>query len=269
MGLVIVVIMTAAAVYGAIKNSNVAGSSIGTSPTKTIPGGLWISPISSGFEVNGNMLYLAAHAYPTNDGDPPIDHVNFTATWPSAGGNWIILCAPSQPAPGSSDWYECTLDLSKVRLPKTGQLTVSFDVYDRAGNRNLAPNGLHQGLLYRSLHLCNAVKYVKNRFGLSDTVNDDTNDIELYLQHRRFHQLSAPQTGAVAVFQPFFNDLNQSVGYVAVIDSVHSLDDNWQISALGSGTSSSSQITDHNCTNVSNQSWLYPKSSTTVSYWTR
>jgi hypothetical protein len=123
-GLTIVVMMAVAAAYGAIHNPGEESPSEGASSTKAVPGGVWISPVSSGFDMNGNTLYLAARAYPTNDTDPPIDHVNFTATWPGLGTNRTILCSPSQPVPGHSDWYERTLNLNKVRLPRTGQLTI-------------------------------------------------------------------------------------------------------------------------------------------------
>jgi hypothetical protein len=87
-------------------------------------------------------LHFATHAYPTNPGDPPIDHVNFTATWPGAG--WRVVCTVSQPS--HDDVYECDWNLDGV---PNGSLTVSFDVYDTEGNYNLAPNGTHQGTVQR------------------------------------------------------------------------------------------------------------------------
>ena len=42
--------------------------------------------------------------------------------------------------------YECNWNISKV---PNGALTISFDVYDKAGNRHLAPNGTRPGLIHR------------------------------------------------------------------------------------------------------------------------
>jgi hypothetical protein len=42
--------------------------------------------------------------------------------------------------------YECDWDLTRV---PNGTMTVSFDVYDKAGNKNLGPNGTRYGLLHR------------------------------------------------------------------------------------------------------------------------
>jgi len=95
------------------------------------PGGTWISP-ADGMTAAGT-LHFAAHAYPSNGG-PAIDHVNFTAQPP--GGNWFVVCQVSQPS--HDDVYECDGDMSNIAA---GNVQISFDVYDRAGNKNLAPNG--------------------------------------------------------------------------------------------------------------------------------
>ena len=116
-------------------------------PTPTaIPGGLWIAP-SNGATISGSTLHFAAHAYPARPGDPPIDHVNFTIWWPALGpqtGPWKLACAGFSPGGdlsiGPSDVYACDSDLVGLGAPQ-GTLLVSFDVYDTAGNRNLAPNG--------------------------------------------------------------------------------------------------------------------------------
>lgn len=107
------------------------------------PGGTWISP-DNNFVVQGDILPFAAHAYPTNPGDPPIDHVNFTATWP--GANWHVICTLYRPQQG--DVYRCNWNLAQAGVPN-GPLTVSFDVYDVQNNANLAPNGTHYGLVRR------------------------------------------------------------------------------------------------------------------------
>jgi hypothetical protein len=105
-------------------------------PTSTIkPGGLWISP-NNGDTVTDPVSF-AAHAYPTNPGDPPIDHVNFTV---NAQGTWMIACTVTTPISG--DMYTCTVNLQQLGVAY-GQVQVSFDVYDSAGHNNLAPNGVH------------------------------------------------------------------------------------------------------------------------------
>ena len=112
-------------------------------PPPIIPGGLWISP-ANGATVAGPVLQLAAHAYPSHPGDPAIDHVNFTVWWPALGlksGPWKLACPPVAP-PSSGDTFACDANLATLGTP-TGTLSVSFDVYDRVGNKNLSPNGEH------------------------------------------------------------------------------------------------------------------------------
>jgi hypothetical protein len=115
--------------------------SVQTATITPIPGGTWINP-GNQFVVTGTTLHFAAHAYPTNSGDPKIDHVNFTATWPGAA--WRVACAVSQPS--HDNVFECDWNLAQAWVPNggSGALTVSFDVYDTSGDYNLAPNGLHQ-----------------------------------------------------------------------------------------------------------------------------
>ncbi len=113
-----------------------------TTAPRAIPGGTWISP-SNNFIPTG-VIHLAAHAYPTNPGDPPIDHVNFTVWWAAIGQNpWYIACRVSSPTPGTTDVYECDWENVNNESP----IMVSFDVYDTAGNKNLAPNGIRQGMV--------------------------------------------------------------------------------------------------------------------------
>lgn len=109
------------------------------------PGGLWVSP-DNNFAVSADRLHFAAHAYPTNQGDPAIDYVNFTAWYQGVDPDrWTIACRASRPT--RNDMYECDWELSGV---PAGSLRVSFDVYDRAGNSNLAPHGTRNGLVQRS-----------------------------------------------------------------------------------------------------------------------
>jgi hypothetical protein len=118
-------------------------SALPTSATKTAvikPGGMWISPRNN-FVVKGGWLHLAAHAYPSHHGDPPIDRVTFTAGWPQGKRKivrWQIVCTVTHPTHG--DFYECNWSLLKSNVP-IGPLDVSFDVYDTVGNKTLAPQG--------------------------------------------------------------------------------------------------------------------------------
>ena len=106
------------------------------------PGGSWISP--SGSTV-GDIVHFAAYAYPTNNGDPQIDHVNFTGYWQGVDPRtWKILCVARVPI--RKDVYACDANLRLLGAPP-GQIIISFDVYDRQGNANLAPNGKHR-LMY-------------------------------------------------------------------------------------------------------------------------
>ena len=108
-------------------------------PTSTIkPGGLWISPPSpNNGDTVTDVIHFAAHAYPTNPGDPAIAKVNFTV---SSQGSWKVACTASPPATG--DVFSCDANLKDLGV-SYGQIQVSFDVYDQAGNVNLAPNGVH------------------------------------------------------------------------------------------------------------------------------
>lgn len=104
-----------------------------------VPGGVWIGP-QSGYQTSG-PLHLAAHAYTSNPGDPSIREVDFTAWWPGVGpqsGPWVNLCRLNTPSSG--DVYECDVNLAAHNAP-AGQVLISFDVYDQAGNSNLSPNG--------------------------------------------------------------------------------------------------------------------------------
>src|SRR6266849_3380021 len=107
-------------------------------PKAIKPGGAWISP--SGKTV-GDVIPFAAYAYPTHSGDPEIDHVNFTIYWQGVDPRkWIIACVAHRPI--RNDMFACNANLRKLGAP-AGQIIISFDVYDRQGNVNLAPNGKH------------------------------------------------------------------------------------------------------------------------------
>lgn len=99
------------------------------------PGGLWISPDNA--STITDLVHFAAHAYPTNRGDPPIDHVNFTAN----PGNWFVACQIN--GASHDDVYECSWNPSTNGVNSGQRVQISFDVYDQAGNSNAAPNGVH------------------------------------------------------------------------------------------------------------------------------
>ncbi len=102
---------------------------------RIVPGGLWISPMN-GQTIN-DIIHFAAHAFPTNRGDPVIDHVNFTAGW---NGTWRIACVvyPNH----VDDTFQCNVSLKRLGAA-AGHIQVSFDVYDKMGNVNKAPSGEH------------------------------------------------------------------------------------------------------------------------------
>ena len=105
------------------------------------PGGTWIEP-NDNFVVGERRLKLAARVS-DNPGGSGIARVHFTAWWPGVDDAvWYVICADIEPKPGTNDVYECEWDLTWV---PNGQVRVSFDVYDKAGNKNLAPNGVHKG----------------------------------------------------------------------------------------------------------------------------
>lgn len=106
-----------------------------------VPGGMWIEP-TDGEVLAGPRLRFAAHAYPTRPTDPSIARVEFTVWWPGVGprdGPWLVACSVDQPE--QDDIYACETDLALLGAPP-GEITVSFDVYDVEGGRNLAPHGL-------------------------------------------------------------------------------------------------------------------------------
>jgi transcriptional regulator with XRE-family HTH domain len=112
------------------------------SPLHIKPGGEWISPVGS---TTSDIVHFAAYAFPTNNGDPQIDYVNFTALWQGIDPRtWKIVCVARVPV--RKDVYACDANLRLLGAPP-GQIIISFDVYDRQGNVNLAPNGKHR-LMY-------------------------------------------------------------------------------------------------------------------------
>jgi transposase len=67
--------------------------------------------------------------------------VQFTVWWPALGpqsGPWKVACTLSTPTSG--DAYGCDVDLGPLGAP-SGQVLVSFDVYDQGGRTTLSPGG--------------------------------------------------------------------------------------------------------------------------------
>lgn len=107
-------------------------------PMHIKPGGVWISPTGS---TVGDEIHFAAYAYPTSKGDPDVDHVNFTMYWQGVDPRtWVVVCAVHTPI--SKDVFACDVNL-RLLGATPGPITISFDVYDRQGNVNEAPNGKH------------------------------------------------------------------------------------------------------------------------------
>jgi hypothetical protein len=106
-------------------------------PPVILPGGKWFDPSPKDGQVVQDTIHFAAHAYPTHAGDPAIAQVNFTV---GAQGGWKVACTAIPPKNG--DVFACDANLKDLGVPY-GQVQVSFDVYDQAGNVNLAPNGVH------------------------------------------------------------------------------------------------------------------------------
>lgn len=107
-------------------------------PEHIEPGGEWISPAATAI---GDIIHFAAYAYPTHTGEPAIDHVNFTAFWQGVDPRvWVIACVARIPV--RKDVFACDANLRRLGA-LAGQIKISFDVYDRQGNVNFAPNGEH------------------------------------------------------------------------------------------------------------------------------
>ncbi|MHB8595189.1 MAG: helix-turn-helix domain-containing protein [Ktedonobacteraceae bacterium] len=108
------------------------------SPIHVEPGGEWISPVGS---TVSDIIQFAAFAYPTHAGEPEIDYVNFTAFWPGVDPRvWVIACVARIPV--RKDVFACNANL-RLLAAQPGRIKISFDVYDRQGNVNFAPNGEH------------------------------------------------------------------------------------------------------------------------------
>lgn len=112
-------------------------------PATIIPGGLWVYPDNGFTFYQGNTYTIVALGYQTLPTEPAIDHVNITGYW---NNTWHTLCSIPNNQPALGDYYYCSTNfLFSGHYPPNGTIALSFDVYDIAGNRNLAPNGIHTG----------------------------------------------------------------------------------------------------------------------------
>lgn len=122
--------------------------------------------------------------------------------------------------------------------------------------------------------VCSCVQYVKNRFGLSGAIGGigAAKDMGPYLQARGFRRVSAPQVGAIVIFQPAFGTgINQTYGHVGVVAAVSSVNNNtqWRVAVTGANQGGS-LFTSSNCSNVSTLYYKsYAKTTSSVSYWIR
>jgi Leucine-rich repeat (LRR) protein len=142
------------------------------SPPTIQPGGVWINP-DNGATVT-NSLHFEARAYPSNTGDPPIDHVNFTAWWPALGPEndpWYVVNTVYVPTYG--DVYEYNWDLAGV---PAGEIKISFDVFDVDGNKNLAPNGIRT-INYNPTTVIVAFPDPNLEAAIRNAINKPTSDI--------------------------------------------------------------------------------------------
>jgi len=126
--------------YSAWRFDATKAANLGLLPASSIrPGGQWVTPPSpkNGDTVT-DVIHLVARAYPSHQGDPAISYVFFTI---NSNGSWGLACLPVAP-PTTGDVFACDVNLKQLGIAY-GQIQVSFDVEDQAGNMSLAPNGVH------------------------------------------------------------------------------------------------------------------------------
>jgi hypothetical protein len=127
-----------AAQLGYISQSGIT-TPIASATATTKPSGEWMPPTPKDRALlTSDVILLAATAYPTHQKDPAIVQVFFTI---ESNGNWRIVCSPTKSSKSGSV-YTCDVNLKDLRVPY-GQIRVSFDVYDQAGNVNPSSNGEH------------------------------------------------------------------------------------------------------------------------------
>ena len=100
--------------------------------------------------ITSTTIEFDVRAYPTRlDLDPPVKDVVVTVSWTGRSGPWLVACrthpsSSQQQLRVRDDHYRCTWDPRDAgeRVP-SGDLRVSFDVYDAKGNVRHGPNGTH------------------------------------------------------------------------------------------------------------------------------
>jgi len=136
-------------VWDSAGNVSYAPGEVG-SVQNPVPTGQWVSPTTNGFSyIKGHTYTISAKALPSNPVDPSIDHVNFVVILPGQSA-WVPLCS-NVTTHDSNGVYSCTTDFKAANggsYPSPGGMTLSFDVFDSAGNAKLSPGGGLTGSLY-------------------------------------------------------------------------------------------------------------------------
>src|SRR5258708_5518227 len=104
-------------------------------PERKVVGGVW-GKLPDGKIIDPN-IDIQVYAYPASNSDPAVSYVNVTGYWSNA---WSILCRLEKPTKEETNEYDCNLNLDNLGVPP-GKFTLSFDVYNIKGDKNLAPNG--------------------------------------------------------------------------------------------------------------------------------
>jgi hypothetical protein len=173
----------------------------------SLPGGMWVSPTTdNNVYVAGTWYTIKARAYPTNPGDPAIDHVNFTL---ETGGNWYILCSPTQPDTGTADTYSCSTDFRQQGVYPDGSIQLSFDVYASDGGVNKAPNGVRNEQV-NSAKANNAITWARSLLNTSPP--QYYGFCEVFVENA-YGNYGGTSTGGYLTAQDAFNVLHTSTSW--------------------------------------------------------
>jgi hypothetical protein len=115
---------------------------------------------------------------------------------------------------------------------------------------------------------CSCVTYVKNYFGIPESVGN-AYQMGTWLSGHGFVRIASPEVGAVAVMQAGFPGADASFGHVGIINSVADGGSYWKITLKGANQGSGSAFfTEFDCTNVRNTSWSsYSKTKSGIAYY--
>lgn len=105
-------------------------------PVSPQPDGLWLNSVNG--QSTLDIVSLSVRAYPAHLGDPLIDHVEFTVSWPGSY-SWKIFCIDYSPT--FEDVYTCDASLNRLNAPP-GPIELGFSVYDQAGDVATNPAGV-------------------------------------------------------------------------------------------------------------------------------